>query len=105
MSQQHDEDASAVDSDGSAKSNRDSAFGLGMFPENGPFMRGVHQTPPSLWLSVLLIFLGVSSLGVSFVSLHYAGSALGWSTLIGGVVLTLAGIGLGLRNKILQDVT
>lgn len=105
MSQQPHAGTRTNVSDESAAANSDSAFGLGMFPEDGPFMRGVHQTRWVLWLSVLLMVLGVGSLGVFVVSLHYAGSLLGWVSLVAGLVLVLAGAVLGSRNRILQDVT
>lgn len=105
MSHERDDAKSTSSSVRGSLSKNDSAFGLGAFPEDGAFMQGLHKTRPVLWLSVLLMFLGVGGLGASVVSLHYASSALGWSTFVGGVLLLMTGIGLAVRNRMGNDIT
>lgn len=85
--------------------NNKDALGLGVSPEDGPFMKGVHQTTLVLWAAIGLIFLGAALLGVFVISWYYHNRGLTWGTLAGGLTLSAFGAGLGLRNRILQDVT
>lgn len=72
-------------------------------PGKGPFYKDMRQTPPALWIAVLLMCLGVALVGggVIALSLNVTTALL---LFVIGTALGLVGLALGLHNNIMTNV-
>lgn len=72
-------------------------------PGRGPFLKDLHQTPPALWVAVVLMCVGVALVGGGVVALSLDVTT-AVVLFIAGVVLGVVGLALGLHNNIMTNV-
>ncbi len=72
-------------------------------PGKGPFSKDLHQTPPALWVAVVLMCLGVALLGGGVVALSINVTTAVF-LFIAGTLLGVVGLALGLHNDIMTNV-
>lgn len=69
----------------------------------GPFDKGIHQTPRRLWTAVVLMCLGAAVLGLGVVVLSMSMST-GVVVLVAGGVIGAVGAGVAATNGIMSNV-
>jgi len=69
----------------------------------GPFNKGIHQTPRRLWTAVVLMCLGAAVLGLGVVVLSMSMST-GVVVLVAGGVIGAVGAGVAATNGIMSNV-
>lgn len=72
-------------------------------PQQGPLQRDLASTPPSLWLAVVLLVVGVALVGGAVVAFSHS-TTLGVVLLVAGVVVGAVGAALARAKRIMSDV-
>ncbi len=83
-------------------SGQDEVGGGGVVGQ-GPFDKGIHQTPRRLWTAVVLMCLGAAVLGLGVVVLSMSMST-GVVVLVAGGVIGAVGAGVAATNGIMSNV-
>lgn len=83
-------------------SGQDEVGGGGVVGQ-GPFDKGIHQTPRRLWTAVVLMCLGAAVLGLGVVVLSMSMST-GVVVLVAGGVIGALGAAVAATNGIMSNV-
>lgn len=91
------------DTDNEQQQNSSSDWTSGKPFGQGPFEEGVHETPTSSWVAVLLMVVGFALVGVMVVLLSIAMMP---AIIVGiiGAVLGVAGIVVGITSGMMNHV-